>query len=97
MPPIDLGGFWATLPEGWTIGNDEGLTAVYPPDGDEYVQVTTYRGPDGYQPTAEELWEFASQSIGEAWPVTVASVRKHENGYSLDAEGPVEAEGLDGT
>lgn len=87
MTYTDFGSFFGALPKGWTVGSDDQLIAVYPPNGDSFVQVSTYRGPDDEAPTREELWDFAEDSLEAAWGVTPAAIRPIDGGLALDAEG----------
>ena len=93
MQPTDFGSFSAAVPMGWTVGSDDEFIAVYPPDGDSYIQVSTYRGQEHHAPSREELWEFAEESLEAAWAVTAASIRPVDGGFALDADGPTDVGG----
>jgi hypothetical protein len=93
MGPTDFGSFSATVPTSWTIESDDELIAVYPPDGDSFIQISTYRGPEHHAPTREELWEFAEESLEEAWAVSPTSIRPADGGFALDAGGPTDVGG----
>jgi hypothetical protein len=90
---FDFGLFAATVPDGWTVGEDGELIAVYPPDGDSHIQISTYVGPDGHAPNEVELWEFAEESLERNWRIGPASIRPDREGYRLDAEGPMDVGG----
>ena len=90
---FDFGPFAATVPEGWTAGEDGDLIAVYPPDGDSHIQISTYRADADHEPSADELWEFSEQSLEPAWNIDKTSIRRDGTGYTLDAEGPIEEGG----
>jgi hypothetical protein len=90
---FDFGPFTATVPDGWTVGEDDDLIAVYPPAGDSYIQVSTYRAGAGHVPTADELWEFSEESLEPTWNVSKSSIWRDGTGCALDAEGPTEVGG----
>jgi hypothetical protein len=93
MEANDFGSFLAIVPTGWTVGSDDELIAVHPPDGDSYIQVSIYRGPDGHVPSSEELWDFAEESLEASWGVMASSIRSADGGFALDAEGPTDVGG----
>lgn len=93
MDATDFGSFLAIVPTGWTVGSDDELIAVYPPDGESYIQVSTYRGPDGHVPSSEELWDFAEESLEASWGVTASSIRSADGGFALDADGATDVGG----
>ena len=90
MPRTELGPFSAVLPSGWTVGSDGDLLSVYPPDGEAYVQISTYIGPEDDKPSAAELWDFAEESLEPSWSVTQDAIRAEPLGFALDAEGPTD-------
>ena len=85
---VDFGSFTGDVPDGWTVGEDDDLLAVFPPTGDAYVQISSYRGPDDVVPTQDELWDFAQDSLERSWAVHKEAIRRDGAGYALDAEGP---------
>lgn len=95
MPRFDFGAFTAEIPPGWEVGadpEDDSLTAVFPPSGDCYVQISSYAGPPD-EPTAEELWDFAADTVAPLG-ITEHEIRRDAHGYALDARDPGEPEGL---
>lgn len=95
MATTNFGSFFASVPEGWAVGEDEEdpqLIAIYPPNGDAALQISTYDGPAGHRPSPEELWDFA-QPFDPKWGVTRTSIRSDRGGFALDAEGPTETGG----
>jgi hypothetical protein len=87
LPRTELGSFAAVLPSGWTVGSDGDLLAIYPPDGEAYIQISTYVGPEDGEPNAAELWDFAEESLEPSWSVTQDAIRAEPPGFALDAEG----------
>jgi hypothetical protein len=93
MKRAEIGSWTAVVPVGWTVGSDGELMAVYPPDGDSYVQISTYRGPEDEEPSAAELWDFAADSLEPSWNVTQDAIRHEPPGFVLDAEGATDTGG----
>ena len=88
---LTLAAFSAVVPSGWTVGSDGDLIAIYPPDGEAYVQISTYVGPDDHEPSAAELWKFRRGiQWKSSWSVTKDGIRPEPPGFALDAEGPTE-------
>src|SRR5687768_11413043 len=88
MQRTPFGSVSAAGPAGWTVASDDDLLAVYPPDAEAYIQISTYLGPEDHEPSATELWECAGDALETSWAVTQGAIRELPSGFALDAEGP---------
>jgi hypothetical protein len=89
MTRQNLGRVSADVPQDWIVDGDSELIEIHAARGKSIIQISTYRGSGGREPSAAELWEFAEPSIAsEGWRTDRVKIREITEGFALDVEGP---------